>query len=327
MSDSHVNQDLLVNNDGGIRRENSRRREVVEAVITDTVGGTDELNDGTSVGGGLVGQSVAVGSTDKAGEETKLILEDEKLNTSELILEEEVLRARSVDAGLLQELVLGGIGVDGEGRVSIELALLSIGSEHGEEITDEDLTVEVDVLGILHRCDGKPRTALGGSTSFDEIGTDELVGLLNVEGLLAATSVETPGHGRSTLVASGSNGDDDVASSTSILGAVGFGRAGKVNLDVARLGGGRGDAELILIGLFASRSIGHGEDNFHGSHVALLLAGVDVRGLTDLQFLARTEDALLLSDPIEETDDGSVGCPLEGDDGAAGRADVHDLVL
>jgi hypothetical protein len=159
-----------------------------------------------------------------------------------------------------------------------------------------------------------------------EISANELVSLLDVERLRAVTSVETPSHCSSAVVATGGDGDDDIAVSTSVFGAVGIGRAGEVNLNVAGLVGGRGDTELIDIGILARGSVGHGNNNLDRGIVTLLLAGIDHVSFADLHFLSRAEDEAVRGLSFKQIASFSVGSPIKGGDGAAGGASIANLV-
>ena len=137
-----------------------------------------------------------------------------------------------MDAGQLKEVGLGGIGVHVEEGIGVELALVGVASKHGEEITDTDLAIEVDVSLILDGCNGEPGAALGrGSTR--EVGTGELVGLLDVETLLTITTIESPGHDAGPLVASSGDGNDDIAAGAAIDGLRGIHLTLKVDLNIA----------------------------------------------------------------------------------------------
>eukprot|EP00562_Extubocellulus_spinifer_P033031 CAMPEP_0178683902 /NCGR_PEP_ID=MMETSP0699-20121125/2549_1 /TAXON_ID=265572 /ORGANISM="Extubocellulus spinifer, Strain CCMP396" /LENGTH=157 /DNA_ID=CAMNT_0020328523 /DNA_START=149 /DNA_END=623 /DNA_ORIENTATION=- len=92
LSNSHINKDILINNKCIVGFKGSRWGHVIKAVITDTIGSTGELNKGAAVGGSSVGEGVRVGGTNEARKETFVVLEDEELNASELILEEKVLQ-------------------------------------------------------------------------------------------------------------------------------------------------------------------------------------------------------------------------------------------
>jgi len=330
LSYRHVYEHLLIHYDGISRLDGTiSGRNSGQAIIGDAVGSTRELNDRTAVGGTLVTEGEAVGSLDEAGEETELVLEDEKLNTTELILEEEVLRARGVDTGQLDEIFLGGIGVDVEEGISVELALVGVAGEHGEEITDADFSIEVNIALILDGGHGEPGATLGrGSTR--EVGTSELVGLLDVETLLAITAVESPGHDTGSLVATSGNRNDDIAAGASIDGLRRVNLTFEVDLDVALLRGRRRDAELILVDSLAEEAISHGGVDHDVGLVALFNTGIDGGNLTDSdRFTSAQKSVFRVGDQNFENILGSARrstSPVDLVDGSAGRSYVVDLV-
>ena len=234
-----------------------------------------------------------------------------------------------MDTGQLKEVGLGGVGVNVEEGIGVELALVGVASEHAEEITDADFSVEVDIALVLDRGHGQPGAALGrGSTC--EVGTSELVGLLDVETLFAITAVESPGHDSCSIIATSGNGNNNIAAGAPIDGLRGVHLTFEVDLDVACLYRWRGDAELVLVKSLADEAVGHGSIDLNIGLVALFNTGIDSSNLADSNGFTFAEKSIFgVGDQHSKDVLGSARrstSPIDLVDESAGRSNIVDPV-